>query len=332
MQRLPLLGALVIAAIVATSAWLVIDARSDPQPLPVAEHLPRDDEQPQQEESQDQPEPGPEEESDQEQTDDESDGDAGPESQESQEDEDAGSTEPLEQALEPVDILIAALDVPRPQIEPAPKPETTVVLDLETYVVETGDTLADIAETLGIELHDLIAANELDSPDLLYVGHELAVPVEVVATEPLEETEPSFEPVEIAPAITGDGIVYGTVHDHEHGVVNSAVIATSLTDASVRLVEACVDGVRRTYITGLSLPDGLTRIHWRFDEGTLNTDRWMAGDDLVESIHRWPFLHTLEEQAGIGMLWIRIGGQDLTFGLENLIPDEILVNFSYCGN
>lgn len=332
MPRLRLLGVLLAAAIVAASAWLAIDARTDPEPLPVAEHLPRDDEQSQQEESQDQPEPGPEEESDQESTDNESDGDAAPESQESQEDEDAGSTEPLEPALEPVDILIAALDVPRPQIEPAPKPETTVVLDLETYVVEAGDTLADIAETLGIELHDLIAANELDSPDLLYVGHELAVPVEVVATEPLEETEPSFEPVEVAPAITGDGIVYGTVHDHEHGVVNSAVIATSLTNASVRLVEACVDGVRRTYIMGLSLPEGPTRIYWRFDYGPLSTDRWTAGDDLVESNHGGAFLHTLDEQAGIRMLWIRIGGQDLTFGVENLIPDEIHVNFSRCGS
>lgn len=319
-----------IAAIVATSAWLVIDARSDPQPLPVAEHLPRDDEQSQPEESQDQPEPGPEEEADQELADEDSAGEDA--AQESQEDEDAEPTEPLEPVREPVDVLIAALDVPRPPIEPVPVPEVTVAFELGTYVVEAGDTLADIAEILEIELHDLIAANELDSPDLLYVGHELAVPVEVVATEPLEETEPSFEPVEIAPAITGDGIVYGTVHDHEHGVVNSAVIATSLTDASVRLVEACVDGVRRTYIMGLSLPEGPTRIYWRFDEGTLNTDRWMAGDDLVESIHRWPFLHTLEEQAGIRMLWIRIGGQDLTFGVENLIPDEIHANFSHCGS
>ncbi len=330
MPSLPLLGVLLAAAIVAASAWLAIDARTDPQPLPFAEHLPRDDEQSQSEESQDQPEPGPEEEADQELADEDSAGEDA--AQESQEDEDAEPTEPLEPVREPVDVLIAALDVPRPQIEPAPKPETTVVLDLETYVVEAGDTLADIAETLGIELHDLIAANELDSPDLLYVGHELAVPVEVVATEPLEETEPSFEPVEITPAITGDGIVYGTIRDRERGAINSAVIATSLTNASFRLVEACVDGVRRTYIMGLSLPDGRTRIYWRFDEGPLSTDRWTAGDDLVESIHRWPFLHTLDEQAGIRMLWIRIGGQDLTFGVENLIPDEIHANFSHCGS
>lgn len=329
MQRLPLLGVLVAAAVVATSAWFVIDARSDPEPLPVAEHLPRDDEQSQQEESQDQPEPGPEEESDQEPADDESDGVA---TRESREDEVAESTAQLQPAPEPVDVLIAALDVPRPPVEPAAAPEMTVAFELGTYIVEAGDTLADIAEALGLELHALIAANELDSPDLLYVGQELTIPVEVVATEPQTESEPPFEPVEVAPAITGDGIVYGTIRDHERGVVNSAVVAKSLSDASIWLVEACVDGERRTYLMGLPVPDGPTRIYWRFDEGPLSSDRWTAGNDLVEPIHWRPFLHVLDEQAGVRTLWIRAGGQDLTFAVENLIPDEIHVNFSYCAS
>jgi len=332
MPRVPLLGVLLAAAIVAASAWLAIDARTDPEPLPVADRLPRDDDQSQQEESQDQPEPGPEEESEQAPAVDESDGDATRESQDSWEDVDAESTEPLELAPEPVDVLIAALDVPRPLIEPAAAPEMTVALELGTYVVEAGDTLGDIAEALGIELHDLIAINELDSPDLLYVGHELTTSVEVVATEPQAEAEPPFEPVELAPAITGDGIVYGTIRDYERGVVNSAVVAKSLSDASIWLVEACVAGERRTYLMGLRVPDGPTRIYWRFDEGPLNTDRWTAGDDFLESNSRRPFFHRLDGQEGIRALWIRVGGQDLTFGVENLIPDEIHVNFSYCGS
>lgn len=332
MPRLPLLGVLLAAAIVAASAWLAIDARTDPEPLPVADRLPRDDDQSQQEESQDQPEPEPEEESEQAPADDESDGDATRESQESGEDVDAESTEPLELAQEPVDVLIAALDVPRPLIEPAAAPEMTVAFELGTYIVESSDTLGDIAETSGIELHDLIAINELDSPDLLYVGKELTIPVEVVATEPQAEAEPPFEPVELAPAITGDGIVYGTIRDYERGVVNSAVVAKSLSDASIWLVEACVDGERRTYLMGLRVPDGPTRIYWRFDEGPLSTDRWTAGDDLVEPIHWRPFLHMRDEQTGVRMLWIRVGAQDLTFCIENLMPDEILVNFSNCAS
>lgn len=329
MRRLPVLAALVLAALIAASAWLAIVAQSDPEPLPTTEHLPRDDEQSQQQQSQAQPEPGPDDEEGEQQAaeSEPSDEEASQQSQE----QDTEPAESVEPAPDPIDVLIAALDVPRPPIEPQPPPQTTTVIEFETYVVEEGDTLADIAEFLEIDLHDLIEANALDSPDLLHVYQELVVPIEVAATEPAVEPQPSFEPVEVAPSITDAGIVYGTIRDHERGVVNSAVIATSLTDASIRLVEACIDGKRRTYIMGLPLLESPTRIYWRFDDGPVSTDRWMAGDDLIESTSWCPFLHTLDEQEGIRTLWIRVGGQDLTFGIENLVPDEILENFSYCG-
>ncbi len=329
MRRLPVLAALVLAALIAASAWLAIVAQSDPEPLPTTEHLPRDDEQSQQQQSQAQPEPGPDDEQAEQQSaqSEPSDEEASQRSQE----QDTERAESVEPAFDPVDVLIAALDVPRPPIEPPPPPQTTTVIEFETYVVEEGDTLADIAEFLEIDLRELVEANALDSPDLLHVDQELVVPIEVIATEPAEEPQPSFEPVEVVPSITDAGIVYGTIRDHERGVVNSAVIATSLTDASIRLVEACIDGKRRTYIMGLPLLESPTRIYWRFDDGPVSTDRWMAGDDLIESTSWCPFLHTLDEQEGIRTLWIRIGGQDLTFGIENLVPDEILVNFSYCG-
>ena len=329
MRRLPLLGFLVGAAIVAASAWLVIDAQSDPEPLPTVEHLPRDEDQSQQQESQDQPEPDPEEEAGNEPADDVSASDDT--TRESQEDKNAEPTEPVELSTDPVDVLIAALDVPRPPIEPAPVPQPATVLELETYIVEEGDTLADITQTLDIELHDLIAANQLNSPDLLYIGQELAVPVAVVVAEPVEESGPSYEPVEIAPAVSEEGIVYGTITDQERGVINSAVIVMSEQHPNVRLIEACIDGARRTYITGLQLPEGPSRIYWRFDEGPLSTDRWTAIDQLVESTDWCPFLHTLDEHEGIKRLWIRIGGHDVTFAVEHWIPDEIRLNFTYCG-
>lgn len=328
MRRLPVLAALVLAALIAASAWLAIVAQSDPEPLPTSEHLPRDDDQAQQQQSQAQPEPDPDDEqAEQQSAESEPSDDEVSQSQE----EETGQSESVEPATDPVDVLIAALDVPRPPVEPPPTPEATTVIEFETYVVEQGDTLADIAEFLDVDLHDLIAANVLDSPDLLYIDQELVVPIEVVLTEPVDEPTPSFEPVEVVPSINDAGIVYGTIRDHERGVVNSAVIATSLTDASIRLVEACVDGERRTYIMGLPLPEGPTRIYWRFDEGPLSTDRWTAAGDLIESTTGCPFLHTLDEQEGIRTLWIRVGGQDLMFGVENLIPDEMLVNLSYCG-
>lgn len=332
MRRLPVLAALVLAALIGASAWLAIVAQSDPEPMPTAEHLPRDDDQSQQQESQAQadPESEPEEEADREATQQETSEEEA--SEELQEEQETDSTE-HDETSDPVDVLIDALDVPRAPVEPEPAatPATTVVIEYGTYVVEDGDTLAEIAETLAIELHDLITTNALDSPDLLHIGQELAIPTEVVVSEPAGGTASSFQPVEIAPTTTEDGIVYGTIRDYERAVVNSAVIATSQTHPSVRLVEACIDDKRRTYIVGLQLLEGPTRIYWRFDDGPLSTDRWAAADDFVESITSDPFIHALYEPEGVRTLWIRIGGQDLTFGIRNLLLDEILVNFSDCG-
>ena len=336
MRRLPVLAALTVVALIAASAWLAIVAQSDPEPLPTAERLPRDDDQSQQQESQAEPEPGPDQEDAEQQSSDQQSSEQRPSEEEAsgqlEEEEETERSESVEPSAQPVDVLIAALDVPRSPIEPDPAPETTLVIEFETYVVEPGDTLVDIAEHMELDLPKLITANELDSPDLLHVGLELAVPREVVVIEPVEATDPPYEPVEIAPTVTENGIVYGTIRDHERGVVNSAVIATSMNAASVRLVESCIDRVRRTFIMGLQLPEGPARIYWRFDDGPLSTDRWTAGDELVESISSSPFLHTLAEQLGVGFLWIRIGGQDLTFEIENLVPDEIAGNFSDCAS
>ena len=329
MRRLPVLAALLVAAIIGASAWLAIDARTDPDPLPAAQYHPRDDDQAQQQESQEESDPGPDEQGEEQES-------AEPEpsdeeaTQELREEEETEPTEPLEPRPAPVDVLIKALDVPRPPIdqdlEPAPK--TTVVVEFETYVVEPGDTLADIAEQFAIDLHDLIAANQLDSADLLYVGHELTIPIKTSVAEPV----PAPAPVEIAPGETEDGVVYGTIRDHERRVVNTAVIFTAQTQAetqtNVRLVEACLDGARRTYLTGHQLTDGPTRIYWRIDNGSLNTDRWQAGAELLESTLPSPILHDIEHAE---TLWIRVGAVDLVFGVENLGPDEIAHNFKNCG-
>ena len=340
MRRLPLLAALVVAAIIAASAWLAIDAQSDPQPLPVAEHLPRDDEQAQQQESQPEPDPDPDEQSEEQESAEEepSEGEASespPEADELQPDE------AIDSPLTPADILITALEVERPQIEaeqPPPLPPAAAPT-FTTYTIEPGDTLADIARRFDTGLQDLIAANMLDSPDLLHIGQDLRIPtelvvevqIEVVDPEPVGGPESTWEPEEVIPSITEDGIVYGTIHDHERGVINTASIALAQSDSTIWLVEACVDGVRRTYIMGLPMSGDQARIYWRFDGGPLNTDLWEAHEDRVESIRWCPFLHTLDEVEGTRDLWIRIGGIDLTFTIENIVPDELLANFSYCG-
>ncbi|NLU24036.1 MAG: LysM peptidoglycan-binding domain-containing protein [Clostridiales bacterium] len=46
-----------------------------------------------------------------------------------------------------------------------------------TYVVKTGDTLWDIAQTYGTTVSAIVAANDIANPDLIYPGEVLLIPV-----------------------------------------------------------------------------------------------------------------------------------------------------------
>ncbi|MCY3568240.1 MAG: LysM peptidoglycan-binding domain-containing protein [Chloroflexi bacterium] len=50
-------------------------------------------------------------------------------------------------------------------------------VDSSVYVVQAGDTLADIANRLGVRLDDLITLNGIQNPDRISVGQVLQVPV-----------------------------------------------------------------------------------------------------------------------------------------------------------
>ena len=192
------------------------------------------------------------------------------------------------------------------------------------HVIQRGETLSHIAALYQISLSQLIEANDLDRSALLRVGRELWIPI----VEPDPEPAPTPEPVDVAPGITNSGIVFGTIRDHERNVVNSAVVALSQSDTAIQLVDACIDGVRRIYVTGLQLPDGPARIYWRIDHGALNTDRWTASDGLVESTRRYPLLN---DQTEAETVWLRLGGVDLTFTVANPLPEQIAGNFAICG-
>lgn len=70
---------------------------------------------------------------------------------------------------------------PAPVAEaPAAPPAPAVVADnaarRERYVVQDGDTLSDIAYMVGASAEALMQENEIDDPDLLYVGDVLLLP------------------------------------------------------------------------------------------------------------------------------------------------------------
>ncbi|MGI9257846.1 MAG: LysM peptidoglycan-binding domain-containing protein, partial [Gammaproteobacteria bacterium] len=71
----------------------------------------------------------------------------------------------------------------------------------DSYVVQSGDTIAIIARRLGISANDLLSRNRISDANLIYVGQELQIgevtePVEAVATPVLVADTPA-EPEEI---------------------------------------------------------------------------------------------------------------------------------------
>lgn len=324
MNRAAVIVTLALAGLISASAFLVIRA-SDDRPPQLNPELPRQEQEQQEQEQQSEPEPdpAPEAEADQAEPADDSEPPTTSEQDQQEQDTPAGDEDdpPPAAAPEPVDLLIRALEIERrpiPAQEPAPAPPVI-------HTIQPGETLTHIAARYQIKVSQLAEANDLERTTLLRVGRELLIPITQPAPQPAPEPAP--EPVEVPPSVTANGIVYGTIRDHEHNVVNSAVVAPSQTDATVQFVEACVDNARRTYILGLQLPDGPTRIYWRIDNGPLNSDRWIAAAGLLESTRWYPML---DEHNEARTLWLRVADMDLAFTIEHPLPGEITHNFDIC--
>ena len=337
MRRLILIAALVLAGVVSASALLVIDAETDHDSLPALDRIPGDGDQSEQQEAQDEPQPTPEDgEPEQAVTEEEpveeesSDVDEeaeveepSPEAEDPDEGEDEEQPAEAEEAaeseeLDPAEIIIGALDVGRK----SPESEGPPAVAASAYVVMEGDTLSAIADRFEVPLADLIVRNGLESADTLVVGQKLRLPVSESPSDPLDP------PIEVAPGVTEEGIFFGTIEDHEHSVVNSAVVAIADSNREIHFIAACVDGVRRMYVKGVNLPLSRAQAYWRIDLGPLNLDRWSVDDGLVETPRSEPLF---DELLDAQTLWLRLGGIDLNFSIESMFPSDIHVNLVHCG-
>jgi len=59
---------------------------------------------------------------------------------------------------------------------PVPKPHPTPPPAGRIYIVRTGDSIWKIAHMFGISLQSLIAANNLQNPNLIFPGQKLIIP------------------------------------------------------------------------------------------------------------------------------------------------------------
>lgn len=81
----------------------------------------------------------------------------------------------------------------------APTPTVEVVV----YYVQVGDTLGTIAEAYDIRVADILAVNDIDDPDQLYVGQLLYIPTAPLPTQlPPATITPTSEPSPTATMFT----------------------------------------------------------------------------------------------------------------------------------
>lgn len=73
---------------------------------------------------------------------------------------------------------------------------------LETYEVQSGDTLGAIADAFGVTVDEIIAVNDLENPDVLDVGDILNIPVPADAEDPVA-TESAQSTATLAPPTPG---------------------------------------------------------------------------------------------------------------------------------
>ncbi len=353
MPRLPILVALVIASLIAASAWLAINAESDPEPLTAIEQQPRGDGKSQQEQAQsrpDEPEAEPESGSadqDPDGDEDEASGSEEPETADDSSDDLSGDTasderEVAEQQEEsekqeehptvsdrdlPERRLIEALDIERqPHDQSAPA--------ARQHTVEEGETLLGIADAYGVAIQRLADANEFALDSILPVGEILIVPPTF-----------TYTPVQVPPgpdSYQGGGLVWGTVADTERDIVHSLVVAFIDHRAGLPgapdLVIGCVSNqlvVELSWQPGdLSAPPADVRVYWRVNRGPLLTSRWTYAHGVLSAPDPQSLISSLE---GAADLRLYPADPDARFwfywypGVGQMVETPVQQNLDHCG-
>ncbi len=170
-------------------------------------------------------------------------------------------------------------------VEEAAGPEE----ELPTYTVQSGDTLGRIAAQFEVNLQDLMAANNIDNPDLLQQGQVLIIPVgglPTVTPAPTATTQQAPpQPLDSQLPTDGEAIVeiaevigVGQVDEEAILIKNSgsmpiALLGWRLTDEDGRAypfgqVTLFGEGAAITVHSGQGL-DGSADLYWGFDEAIL---------------------------------------------------------------
>ncbi len=131
---------------------------------------------------------------------------------------------------------------PTPTLDPA---------NQQIYVIEAGDSLSSVASRFGTTLDEIVEANSLTDPNVVYIGQRLIIPVRGNGTNaaPAQASEPTT-----APLVVGEGMVIRMV-DGPGSIVNEAVQIVNDSNGVVNL-----NGWRLEHENGPAYTFGLVTI------------------------------------------------------------------------
>ena len=208
----------------------------------------------------------------------------------------------------------------------------------ETYRVARGDTLSGIAESFGVTLGELLELNGLTPTALLHPDQELRIPRSAGerAAEP-GGAGPGYAPLEAAPGVAAEAIVYGTIRDQGSGVVHSAALAGA--DGGAQLVVACADGRLAVFVLApadwpgsVDGDSGALSVYYQLDGGPLRGDRWeveggrIAASDAGRLVGEFEGRERLSLRVDAGSGRLRA-----EFAIAGLLTTPIQANFNNCG-
>lgn len=189
-------------------------------------------------------------------------------------------------------------------VEPSPTPAPTS--SLRSYTIRPGDTLGTIAQAYAVPVEDLITANAITDPNVLYVGQVLIIPDAGAAPTP---ASPDVDPAQ--PAIVPSPLPPSAISE-------ARWIDVDLTEQSLTAYEGTVPVHTTLVSTGLPntpTPVGQFRI-WiklRYDD--------MAGPGYyIEDV---PYVMYFHEGYGLhGVTWHGNFGHPMSHGCVNLPTSE----------
>ena len=210
----------------------------------------------------------------------------------------------------------------------------------ETYHVARGDTLSGIAASFGATLAELLELNGLTPTALLHPDQELLIPGPMGARAPAA-AEPgggsSYAPIEAAPGVAAEAVVYGTIRDQGSGVVHSAALTGA--EGGAQLVVACADGRLAVFVLASSAWLGAAggdsaalRVYYQLDGGPLRGDRWEVEGGRISASDAGRLAGEFEGRERLS-LWVDAGEGRFwaEFAVAGLLATPIQANFNNCG-